>query len=64
MAELVDEAMDAGALGFSTVRTFLHTVPDGRPVPGTWATPDELYAFADVLGRHGAGVFESAVTPR
>jgi N-acyl-D-amino-acid deacylase len=60
MAELVDEAMHAGALGFSTSRTLLHTVPDGRPVPGTWATPDELYAFADVLGRHRRGVFESA----
>ena len=55
MAKLVDEAMDAGALGFSTSRTLLHTVPDGRPVPGTWATPDELFAFADVLGRHGRG---------
>ncbi len=60
MVELVDEAMEAGALGFSTSRTLLHTVPDGRPVPGTWATPDELYAIADVLGRHRRGVFESA----
>jgi len=60
MVELVDEAMEAGALGFSTSRTLVHTVPDGRPVPGTWATPDELYAIADVLGRHRRGVFESA----
>jgi N-acyl-D-amino-acid deacylase len=60
MADLLDEAMRAGALGFSTSRTYLHKVPDGRPVPGTYAQPDELYAFADVLGRHGAGVFESA----
>jgi N-acyl-D-aspartate/D-glutamate deacylase len=60
MAELLDEAMLGGALGFSTSRTFLHKVPDGRPVPGTYATEDELYAFADVLGRHGVGVFESA----
>ena len=60
MAALVDEAMSAGALGFSTSRTLLHRVPDGRPVPGTWAQPDELFAFADVLGRHGRGVFESA----
>jgi N-acyl-D-amino-acid deacylase len=60
MADLLDEAMKAGALGFSTSRTYLHKVPDGRPVPGTHAQPDELYALADVLGRHGAGVFESA----
>jgi N-acyl-D-aspartate/D-glutamate deacylase len=60
MCDLLDEAMRGGALGFSTSRTFLHKVPDGRPVPGTYATEDELYAFADVLGRRGAGVFESA----
>jgi N-acyl-D-aspartate/D-glutamate deacylase len=61
MAALVDEAMAAGALGFSTSRTFLHTVPDGRAVPGTYATADEVLAFADVLGRRGAGVFEGAM---
>ncbi|HCB34097.1 MAG TPA: amidohydrolase [Acidimicrobiaceae bacterium] len=60
MCELVDEAMDAGALGFSTSRTLLHRTPDGRPIPGTFADDDELYAFGDVLGRHGRGVFESA----
>ena len=60
MAALVDEAMAAGALGFSTSRTFLHKVPDGRHVPGTYAADDEMYAFGDVLGRHGRGVFESA----
>jgi N-acyl-D-aspartate/D-glutamate deacylase len=38
----------------------MHKVPDGRPVPGTWASDDELYAIGDVLGRHGRGVFESA----
>ncbi len=60
MCDLLDEAMKAGALGVSTSRTYLHKVPDGRPVPGTYAQPDELFAFADVLARHGAGVFESA----
>ena len=52
----------AGALGFSTSRTLLHRVPDGRPVPGTWADERELLAIADVLGRHGKGVYE--VAPR
>jgi N-acyl-D-aspartate/D-glutamate deacylase len=60
MADLVDEAIGAGALGFSTSRTLLHRVPDGRAVPGTWAHPDELYAIADVLGRQRRGVFEAA----
>ncbi|HEY0520009.1 MAG TPA: amidohydrolase family protein [Ilumatobacteraceae bacterium] len=60
MTDLLAEALRGGALGFSTSRTFLHKVPDGRPVPGTYAEPEELFAFADVLRRHGAGVFESA----
>jgi N-acyl-D-aspartate/D-glutamate deacylase len=62
MCGLVDEAIGAGALGFSTSRTLLHHVPDGRPVPGTWADERELLAIADVLGRHGKGVYE--VAPR
>jgi N-acyl-D-amino-acid deacylase len=60
MCEHVEEAMQAGALGFSTSRTLGHRVPDGRPVPGTWAQPEELIAIGDVLGRLGRGVFESA----
>ena len=62
MCAVVDEAIGAGALGFSTSRTLLHTVPDGRPVPGTWADERELLAIADVLGGHGKGVYE--VAPR
>ncbi len=60
MTRLVDDAMAAGALGFSTSRTFLHKIPDGRNVPGTYATDDEMFAFADVLGRYGHGIFEGA----
>jgi len=59
---LTDEAIGSGALGFSTSRTLLHRVPDGRPVPGTWADERELLAIADVLGRHRKGVYE--VAPR
>jgi N-acyl-D-amino-acid deacylase len=62
MVDLVDEAMAAGALGFSTSRTLLHRVPDGRFVPGTWADERELLAIADVLGEHRKGVYE--VAPR
>lgn len=62
MVAVVDEAIAAGALGFSTSRTMLHRVPDGRSVPGTYATPDELFAIADVLAARGRGTFE--VAPR
>ncbi len=60
MCRLVDEAISGGALGFSTSRTFMHRVPDGRPVPGTFANPEELLAIGDVMGGHGRGVFEAA----
>ena len=61
MCDVVDEAIGAGALGFSTSRTFLHKVPDGRYVPGTFADPSELLAIGRVLGSHGKGVFEGAL---
>ncbi|MFC5753911.1 N-acyl-D-amino-acid deacylase family protein [Actinomadura rugatobispora] len=62
MAAVVAEAMDNGALGFSTSRTYMHTVPDGRPVPGTFALPAELAAIADVLAARRRGTFQ--VVPR
>jgi N-acyl-D-aspartate/D-glutamate deacylase len=58
----VGEAIDAGALGFSTSRSFMHTVPDGRPVPGTFARSAELAAIGAVLADRGRGTIE--VTPR
>jgi N-acyl-D-aspartate/D-glutamate deacylase len=60
MAELVEEALHAGALGFSTSRTPLHRSKDGELVPGTDAAPDELFAIGDALGRAGHGVFQFA----
>lgn len=56
MRALVDEAIGAGALGFSTSRTLRHTVPDGRHVPGTFATTDELLALTGPLGDRDAGI--------
>ena len=61
MCEMAEEALRSGALGISTSRTLGHVVPDGRPVPGTWAGPDELLAFGDVLRRTGRGLFEGAM---
>lgn len=58
MVAAVDEAIAAGALGFSTSRTLLHRVPDGRNVPGTFAPPREVLALADVLRRRRQGLFQ------
>ena len=60
MARLVEEAIEAGALGYSISRSLFHRVPDGRNVPGTWAPSSEFFAVAESLGRLGKGVIESA----
>lgn len=60
MAQLVEEALRAGALGFSTSRTPLHRSKDGELVPGTSAAADELLAIGDALARAGHGVFQFA----
>ena len=60
MARLVEDALEAGALGYSISRSLFHRVPDGRNVPGTWSPPEEFFAIAEPLGRLGRGVLESA----
>jgi N-acyl-D-aspartate/D-glutamate deacylase len=58
MAQIAEEAMRAGALGFSTNRLPSHTAKDGRPVPGTFADDDELLAIGRAMARGGGGVVE------
>jgi len=45
MAEIVRAGIAAGAVGFSTNRLPLHKAIDGRPVPGTFADENELFAL-------------------
>jgi N-acyl-D-aspartate/D-glutamate deacylase len=54
MAEIVGEAIDAGAVGFSTNRYPPHVLPDGRSIPGTYADASELLEIAKVVGPRGA----------
>lgn len=58
MAGLVTEALEAGALGFSTSRTYAHQASDGTYVPGTHAETDELWGIAESLRAFGSPVFE------
>ncbi len=60
MAKITREALEAGALGFSTSRTQLHRAKDGEPVPGTFAGADEMVGIGKALGEAGHGVFEMA----
>jgi N-acyl-D-amino-acid deacylase len=60
VAQLVEQSLDAGALGYSISRSLFHRVPDGRNVPGTWSDPGEFFAAAEPLARLGRGVLESA----
>lgn len=60
MADIVEDGVRAGALGFSTSRTVLHRDVDGEVVPGTTATKEELIAIGRAMGRAGHGVFEMA----
>ncbi|MEW6296465.1 MAG: amidohydrolase family protein [Thermodesulfobacteriota bacterium] len=58
MAALVREAVLAGALGFSSSRTLVHIARDGEPVPGTFATEEELTAIARAVRSTGRGILE------
>ena len=58
MAAIVREGIQAGAIGFSTSRTELHTTHDGTPMPGTYAAEAELLGIGEVLGELGHGCYQ------
>ncbi len=60
MRAIVQEALEQGALGFSTSRTPLHKTARGVLVAGTHAQTDELFGIAAAMKNTGKGVFECA----
>jgi N-acyl-D-aspartate/D-glutamate deacylase len=58
MARLTKEAMQAGAVGFTTSRTVNHKTVDGEHTPSYTATSDELWGIAEGMKQAGTGVFE------
>jgi len=56
MCQLVIEAIDAGAAGFSSSFSFAHRGVDGKPVPSRFAERDEVEALFLAAGRAGKGV--------
>ena len=55
MAELVREAMAAGAAGFSSTHSPTHFDSADRPVPSRLSSLDELTALCEAAGRSGPG---------
>ena len=57
MARLTEEALKAGAIGFTTSRTDQHKTLAGDLVPGRYAEHEELIAIGKAMGRAGRGAF-------
>ncbi len=64
IAALLGEAMDAGAMGFSTTTLRQHIGFHGSPLACRLASHDELRAYAKVLKRAGKGAIEVALTKK
>ena len=58
MCDIVEEAIRAGAVGFSTSRILGHRSIQGEPVPGTFANDAEVMIIAQALKRAGKGLFQ------
>lgn len=58
MGRIVREAVAAGAMGFSTSRTFFHRSADGKSTPSFEAAEDELMALASALRASGKGAMQ------
>ena len=61
MCQIVREAIDAGAAGFSTSFAYTHRGIDGKPVPSRFAERNEIEALFLAAGQAGRGVVLVAV---
>jgi N-acyl-D-aspartate/D-glutamate deacylase len=57
MRRLTEEALRAGAFGFTTSRTYSHKTNAGDLVPGHFAEEAELYGIGQAMAAVGSGAF-------
>jgi N-acyl-D-aspartate/D-glutamate deacylase len=62
IAALIAEAVDSGALGFSSTTLNQHMGFEGKPLACRNASREELKAYANVLKARGKGAIEIALT--
>ena len=62
IAALIGEAVEAGALGFSTTTLNQHIGFEGKPLACRNASRDEMKAYANELKKRGKGAIEIALT--
>ena len=60
IAALAGQSVKEGAIGFSVNRLRAHVLPDGRPIPGTFASDAELVAISKAVGAQG-GMLQSVI---
>lgn len=58
MARLTREAIDAGALGFTTSRTYIHRTKAGKFLGTRFSSADELHALVGALSDAKTGVIQ------
>ncbi len=58
MAAQVKLGMEAGAVGFTTSRTYIHRTRDGAPLGTRYSSIDELTALAMAMSDTGRGVIQ------
>lgn len=58
MADAVRDGMLAGALGFTTSRTYVHRTKDGAPLGTRFSSADELLALVQAMSDTGRGVVQ------
>ncbi len=58
MGKSVSEALQAGAVGFSTSRATTHVTPDGSPIASRIADWSEIDYLVDVMAQQNRGIFQ------